>query len=214
MNKSYWTGFLSGTTVIALGMVVVLAGSGFQGANMKLGIVDSERVFQGIEISRNYQETQKNLITERQNILAFLDTHRVMKKDDIEKFKTLSLKATKTDAEKAELEKIKTSAANAKKRFDELQFKSSPTDADLKEFNTLKDMQAEAPEVLQKIANEFQREIEQSQSENAKTAFEVYKAAVADVGKKQGFTVIFDSKVVPYAANDSTDEVIKSSTKK
>ena len=41
MNRTYWTGFLSGTTIVALGMVAVLAGSGFQGANQKIGVIDS-----------------------------------------------------------------------------------------------------------------------------------------------------------------------------
>jgi hypothetical protein len=43
MNKSYWTGFLSGITILSLGSVALLLSSGFQGASMKIGNVDGHR---------------------------------------------------------------------------------------------------------------------------------------------------------------------------
>jgi Skp family chaperone for outer membrane proteins len=214
MNKSYWTGFLTGTTVLAVGALTLLVSSGFQGASIKFGNVDANKVVQGIEAAKGYGEAQKNALAERQNILTFLDTNRLMKKEDIEKFKTLSLKVGKTDAEKAELEKVKTAAIDAKKKFEELQFKTNPTDAELKLLSELQNRQAATPEIAQKMVQEFQREMQQLQEENMRTIQDSYRSAIQEVGKKQGFTILFDANVAPFAVNDATDDVVKAAAKK
>jgi Skp family chaperone for outer membrane proteins len=215
MNKSsYWTGFLSGTTVLALGMVVMLAGSGFQGASLKIGNVNEEKVMIAIDTTKGFSEASKNAYTERSNILAFLEANRLLKEEDINTFKALSLKPIKTDAEKASLEKIKTTAAEAKKKFEDLQFKPTPTDAELKMLDDFRNRQAKSAEIGSKLVNEFQAEIAQIQKDNQKAMIDAYNAAVADVGKKQGYSIIMSANAAPYSANDATEEVAKAATKK
>lgn len=214
MNKSFLTGFLSGTTVLALGMVTLLASSGFQGTNQKIGVIDSTQVALEIARAKNFSEDEKNFKADRENILQFLDRYRVMKKEDAEKFKNLSLKANKTDAEKSELEKVKTAAQDALKKFKDLELKSSPSADELKALDDYRNRQNEMAEFGQALVKAFQDDIRGLQEKNQGAIFEAYKAGVSEVGKKQGYTLVMDKNVAPFGANDITDEVSKVAQKK
>ena len=214
MNKSYLTGFLSGTSVVALGMVVVLLGSGFQGASAKTGVVDAIKVMEAVETSRNYREEEKNYFVERENALQYLSQNRMMKKEEAEKFWALTLKATKTDAEKAELEKVKNAAAEAKKKFNDLQVKANPTDADLKLLDEYRNRQADIGEYAKKIVEETQNDMKDLRQKHINSLQDAFQSAIQEIGKRDGYGVIFDKNVVPFAANDVTDAVAKIATKK
>ena len=214
MNKSYWTGFLSGTTILALGMTAVLAGSGFQGASQKIGVIDSNKVIQDVATAKNLVEEEKNLRTDRETVVQFLDRYRVMKKEDADRFKALSLKAGKTDAEKAELEKIKTNAQDAQKKFKDLELKSSPTADELKSLDDYRNRQNEMTDYLQNLVKDFQTDLGQIHDKNQNTVLDAFRAGLSDVGKKQGYTVVFDKNLAPYGANDMTDDVTAASKKK
>ncbi|MBI1332369.1 MAG: OmpH family outer membrane protein [Armatimonadetes bacterium] len=214
MNKTYWTGFLSGTTVLALGMTAILAGSGFQGANQKIGVVDSNDVIQKVAVAKNLIETEKNLRTDRETVVQFLDRYRIMKKEDADKFKTLTIKPNKTDADKAELEKIKAGAEDSLKKFKDLQLKSSPTADELKALDDFRNRQSEMSDYLQSLVNDFKQELQDIHDKNQNDLLEAFKAGLADVGKKQGYTLVMDKNVAPYGANDLTDEVSKAAAKK
>ena len=214
MNKTYWTGFLSGTTILALGMTAVLAGSGFQGASQKIGVIDSNQVIQAVALAKNLVEDEKNLRTDRETVVQFLDRYRIMKKEDADRFKNLSIKATKTDAEKAELEKIKNAATDAQKKFKDLELKSSPTADELKALDDFRNRQNEMQDYLQNLVKDFQTELATIHDKNQETVYLAFKTGLGDIGKKQGYTVVFDKNVAPYGANDLTDEVSKASAKK
>ncbi|HLO97897.1 MAG TPA: hypothetical protein VK171_04815 [Fimbriimonas sp.] len=214
MNKTFINGFLTGTSVVALGLVALLMGSGFQGASQKIGVIDSGQVASAISTAKNLREDEENFKTARQNVLEFLDRYRVMKREDAIKFKTLSLKANITDAEKAELEKVKTAAMDAQKKFKDLELKSSPTAEELKQLDDFRNRTAEMVEIGGTAVKEYEEEIRALKEKNQLTVFEAYKNGVAEVGKKQGFTLVMDKNVAPFGANDISDDVIKVAAKK
>lgn len=214
MNKTYWTGFLSGTTILALGMTAILAGSGFQNNSTKIGVIDSNQVIQAVAVAKNLVEDEKNLRTDRETVVQFLDRYRIMKKEDADRFKNLSIKATKTDAEKGELEKLKTAATEAQRKFKDLELKSSPTADELKALDDYRNRQNDMQEYLQNLVKDFQTELAAIHDKNQATVYEAFKAGLTDYGKKQGYTVVFDKNVAPYGANDLTDDVTKASAKK
>lgn len=214
MNKTFINGFLSGTSVVALGLVALLLGSGFQGTNQKIGVIDSGQVASAIATAKNLREDEENFKTERQNILEFMDRYRVMKREDAIKFKTLSLKANKTEAEKAELEKVKTAAIEAQKRFKDLELKSSPTADELKLLDDFRNRTAEMVDIGGTTLKEYEEEIRLLKEKNQLTIFEAYKNGVSEIGKKQGFTLILDKNVAPFGANDVSDDVVKAAAKK
>lgn len=213
MNKSYWTGFLSGTTVLALGMTAILAGSGFQGANMKIGIVDTNDVAQQVATNKNLVEQQKNLESDRQAVVDFLQHYPILKKEEADRFKTLQTKATKTDAEKAELEKIKSTAEETLRKLKDLELKSSPTQDELKYMDEYRQRQEAMGPYIQGLVNDFREELTNIRSQNQNLVVKAVTAGIAEVGKKQGYTLLFDKNTAPYAANDVTADVLKASMK-
>jgi Skp family chaperone for outer membrane proteins len=214
MNKTYWTGFLSGTSVLAIGMVALLAGSGFQGANQKIGVIDSNSVMQAIALAKSMVEDEKNLKTDRETVMAFLQKYPVIKKEDAEKFKTLSIKPKKTDAEKADLEKVKNVAQDAVKKFKEIELKSSPSTDELKQLDEFRNRKNEMDEYLQSLYKEFQAELAGIHDKNQGVVYDAFKSGINEVGKKQAYTLVLDKNIAPFGANDITEEVSKASAKK
>jgi Skp family chaperone for outer membrane proteins len=214
MNRTYWTGFLSGTTVLAIGMVAVLAGSGFQGANQKIGVIDSNGVIQQIAVAKNMVEDERNMKSDRETILQFLQRYPIIKKEEAEKFKNLSIKPNKTDADKAELEKLKTTATEAVNKFKALELKSSPSQEELKQLDEYRNRKNDMGEYLQGLVKDFSDEYSSLHEKNQNALFELFKVGLAEVGKKQAFTLVLDKNVAPFGANDITDDVTKAAAKK
>lgn len=214
MNRTYWTGFLSGTTILAIGMVVVLAGSGFQGTNQKIGVIDSNLVTQEVAKAKNMVEDEKNLKNDREVVMSFLQQFPIIKKEEAEKFKNLSIKPVKTDAEKTELEKLKTAAADTVKKFKELELKSSPTQDELKQLDEYRNRKNEMDDYLQGLFKTFQAELVAIHDKNQSIIYEAFRAGVNEIGKKQAFTLVLDKNIAPFGANDITDDVTKSAAKK
>ncbi|MEI7984253.1 MAG: hypothetical protein WCI55_01395 [Armatimonadota bacterium] len=214
MNRTYWTGFLSGTTILAIGMVAVLAGSGFQGANQKIGVIDSNAVMQAVALAKNMVEDEKNLKTDRETVMAFLQRYPIIKKEDAEKFKNLSIKPVKTDPEKAELEKLKLMAQDTVKKFKELELKSSPSQDELKLLDEFRNRKNEMDEYLQGLFKDFQTELAGIHDKNQSIVYEAFKLGVNDIGKKQAFTLVLDKNIAPFGANEITDDVTKAAAKK
>ena len=214
MNRTFWTGFLSGTTILAIGMVAVLASSGFQGNSTKIGVIDSNSVIQQIAIAKNMVEDEKNMKTDRETVMQFLQRYPVIKKEEAEKFKSLSIKANKTEADKSELEKVKGAATEAMNKFKALELKSSPTQDELKQLDEYRNRKNDMDEYLQGLVRDFQTEYTNLHEKDQNVLFELFKAGMAEVGKKQAYTVIFDKNVAPYGANDLTEDVTKTAAKK
>lgn len=209
MKNQYWQGVLTGVTITSLGLVTLLVGSGFQGANMKIGVVDNVMAQDALIKSKNLEEEMVAFRSLRGNAFEFLSRYRLIKKTDAEKFLALSVKATKTEVEKNELEKIKTNVMDAKKKFDDLQLKANPTPEEVKQLDEYRKVQADAQEFLSQMAQDSQNEVTVKQNQLANALRDSYVTILREVGKKQGYSVIFDRNFAPFGANDITDDVVK-----
>ena len=172
MNRTFWTGFLSGTTILAIGMVTVLASSGFQGANQKIGVIDSNSVMQATAIAKNMVEDERNLKTDRETVMQFLQVNPLLKRDDADKFKSLSIKVNKSDGDKGELDKLKTADIDSVRKFKELELKSSPTQDELKLLDEYRNRKNEMNDYLQELFKTFQSELAAIHEKNQITLFE------------------------------------------
>ena len=195
-------------------MTALLAGSGFQNNSTKIGVVDSNAVIQAVAISKNLVEQEKNLRTDRETVVQFLQRYPVMKKEDAEKFKDLTLKATKTDADKSELQRLTTAAQDAQKKFKDLELKSSPTADELKALDDYRNRQNEMGEYLNNLVKDMQKDLADQHDKNQDVVYKAFKAGLEDVGKRQGFTVVLDKNLAPYGANDITNDTTTVATKK
>jgi len=213
MKHNYWKGFGSGIVVAAIGIVTLGGLVGFQATSTKIGVVDNRKVVGSSEIYRKSRETLNNATSIRQSILEFIIANRTMKKEDAQRFRDLTLKNLPTEVEKSELEKIKAGALDGEKRKRELELKNPPSADETKALEEFRNRQAGTGDLLQEWQKEFQQELEQLDAKIGQDLEKTVKDAIQEVGKKQGYSVVYASTVAPYAANDITDEVLKAVNK-
>jgi Skp family chaperone for outer membrane proteins len=195
--------------VIAAALVFALIGMGFQTQTSKIGTVDLERVFNESEYAQQQTKSLQQMGTARQAVFDFIGQNRVVKAEDAVKFRELSMKATTTPAEKAELDRIRKEAATATQRFNELQVKANPTQEEIRqlaEFNQRRDQSAM---LQQRWGSEFGDEIRVEQEKLRQETLRRVKEAVRQVASQQGYTLILVDSVAPYSANDITGEALK-----
>jgi Skp family chaperone for outer membrane proteins len=60
-----------------------------------------------------------------------------------------------------------------------------------------------------KLNQEFTDELQQKQEKMRSDILDRVKAAVAEVSKKQGFSIVLNDEIAPYSANDLTPEALK-----
>ena len=201
LNKLGW--------VAAAAMVGVFAASGFQAADMKVGVVDITKVVEQSDFGKANQQTFGQMKTAREGVLEFVDTYRVLTTEQATRIKDLSIKPTVTAEEKAELERIKAEVMAADKKNKELSTKVNLTPEDralIQEYsNRANSMENQA----QRWLREFTQELQAWADKQKLSSLDRARAALTEVGKAQGFTVIFEVGVAPYGANDLTDAALK-----
>jgi Skp family chaperone for outer membrane proteins len=192
--------------VLAGGIVI----AGFGQATQKTGIVDVEKVFNESTLAKNQSESLRTMGTARQSVLEFLQTYQHMKPEDATKFKELTIKTAALSApEKAELERIKNESQAAEAKYRELVTKASPTPDELKQvedFNRRKDA---VGDLFQQWNTDFRQEVDAKNASLRADVLGKVRQAISKVGREQGYSVIFDANVAPYAANDITDDALK-----
>lgn len=199
-----WTGW-----VVAGLLGCFIAFSGFQAGAEKTGVVDLNRVLSDSEIGKKNEADLRNALALRSGLLDFISTYKVLTTDQANKLRDLTLKPNPTDADKAEIERIKKEVIAADAKRNELLQKANPTEADrlqLQDYNNRSNTMAE---LLARWNQEFQNELDQLESQVRATTVNKAKETVKEVSKAQGFTIVLESTVAPYGANDITDATIK-----
>lgn len=195
--------------VIAAVVAGSMAGSGFQTKTDKYGVVDLAEVFSGSEFAKNQTDSLRNLSTQRQDVLQFLNTYPVFTAEQAQKFRELSVKAQPTSAEKAELEKLKNDVIAQDKKFKDLQLKAQPTPEEIALLREYNDRTQNMVRTIDRWAREFGDELSGMQEKLRKDTLDRVKQAVQEVGQKQGYSIIYVQDIVPYAANNLTGESLK-----
>jgi Skp family chaperone for outer membrane proteins len=201
MNKTGW--------MIAALLLGVFAAVGFQDASNKIGIVDISKVVEMSDFGKANQASFNQMKTAREGVLEFIDTYRVLTVEQATRFRDLSIKPTPTAEEKAELERIKADVMAADKKNKELSVKANLTPEDralIEEYSKrANNMEMTAGRWLREFTNELQGWADKQKL----TSLDRARAAVQEVAKAQGFTVVFEVGVAPYGANDITDAALK-----
>jgi len=195
--------------LVAAAAVGVLAASGFQDTTNKLGVVDVSDVVEQSDYGKKNQEDFNTMKSAREGILEFIDTYRVLTNEQALKLRELSLKANASAAEKAELETLKATIIASDKKSKELAQKAALTP----EERTLMQDYAQRSQTMEQVAQrwfrEFTNEMQQWADKQKATSIQKAREAVAEVGKAGSFTIVFESGVAPYGANDLTQPALK-----
>ena len=195
--------------ITAAALAGVMLGSGFQGGSDKSGVVDIAKVVEMSDFGKQNQDTFQKMKSAREGVLEFIDQYRVLTNEQAMKIRDLSLKETLTAEEKAELERVKGEVMLADKKSKELVTKTNLTP----EERTLMQEYASRSQNMEQTAGrwyqQFTGELETWTNKQKIASIDRARAAIQEVARAQGFTIVFEVGVAPYGANDLSDGTLK-----
>jgi Skp family chaperone for outer membrane proteins len=205
MNK---TRFLQLGWVIAAAFIAVTVAGGFQAAPMKVGVVDISHVVEDSDFGKANQAAFEKMKQQRESLLEFVDTNRVLSPEQADQIKTLWLKPNPTKEELATLETKKAEIGLAAKKSQELATKPnmSPEERTLVEdyARRSQNMEATAQRWYREFTDEMQKWADQQKMQSLAKA----RAAIQEVAKGEAYTVILEVGIAPYGANDISAAVL------
>jgi Skp family chaperone for outer membrane proteins len=200
--------FLQFGWVLAASLIGVVMAGGFQAPTEKVGVVDISKVVENSDFGKSNQEEFAKMKASRENLLEFIDTNRVLTTEQGQRLRDLAIKPTMTPEEKAENDRIRADVVAANKKWTELSTKSSL----LPEERNLLDEYARRSQTMndyaQRLFREFTNDMQGWADKQKLTSIEKARAAIQQVAKAQGYSVVFEVGVAPYGANDLSDAAL------
>lgn len=198
---------------VAAVLLGVMLGSGFQGGAEKFGVVDLRKVILDSKLNKLTTDKIENARKARLAVLTFIRDQRVISASQCARLRELELKDTKTDAEKTELDQLKGTVTNASKELDTLIQKTNPSEAERLRLIELNRLMQESADILSQYQYDFEQDFERIRTDEQNKAIDAAAVAASAVAKSKGFTVVFSSTAVVYAANDLTADAVKEANK-
>lgn len=195
--------------LVAAAVLGVAAGAGFQNADNKIGVVDIASVVERSVLGKKNQSDFAAMKTAREGVLEFIDDHRVLTVEQANKLRELSIKMTRTTAENAELDKLKADIIASDKNAKALSTKQNLTPEERNLMGEYAQRAQTMEATAQRWYREFTQEMQSWADRQKSDSLDKARKAIQDVAKKQGFTIIFESGVAPYGANDISDAALK-----
>ncbi|MCX7800630.1 MAG: OmpH family outer membrane protein [Fimbriimonadales bacterium] len=195
--------------LVAAALAGALFAGGFQGSSEKIGVVDIAKVIGQSNIGKRDQETFNQMKAAREGLLEFIDTYRVLTNEQAQRIKELSLLPNPKPEEKNELERLKAEVRASNARSTELATKTNPTPEDRALMDEFARRSQTMEQVAQRWYREFTNELQQWADKQKAASIEKAKAAIQEVAKSQGFTVVFEAGIAPYGANDLNEAVLR-----
>jgi Skp family chaperone for outer membrane proteins len=197
-----------GWTMVAALVGVVFA-VGFQTATTKIGIVDIAKVMDDSDMGKASQALLTKMNKDRVDILEFMSENRVLTEAQAKRLRELWLKDGRTPAEETEFLKLKTDISADAKRANDLTNK--PTSLTPEEHSLLDDF-ARRSQITQQVGTQFKQDFAQELDKRTDTeqrnVLSKARISVQIVAKAQDFTVVFEARIAPFAANDITQSTL------
>lgn len=187
----------------------ILVGLGFQGSEVKIGVVDISDVVEQSDFGKKNQEDFTNMKTIREGVLEFIDTYRVLTNEQAQRLRELSLKTNATAAEKAELETLKATIKASDAKSKEIAQKQNLTTEERALMQDFAQRSQTMEQVAQRWFREFTNEMQQWADKQKAASIERARASITEVAKSGGYTIVYESGVAPYGVNDLTQAALK-----
>jgi len=202
--------------VVAVALLGILVGGGFQAPSPKFGTADLGKVAEGSDYYKTSQATFDDLVNRRKGVLEFFNQYGVVTSDEAKRIQELSLKTDINTQEKAELDRLKQQVIADDSRKKELSTKS-PSQLTPEERTLMAEFarrEETTKDLIARLSNDFTTEMDTQRNTIQTAAFEKARDAVRQVAKDGGYTLVFSSAAAPFGANDITDDAIKQVNKK
>lgn len=196
------------------GAMATSALSGFQANTApKFATVDTGKVFDGSPLAATNTDALRKANQTRAAILEFISQNPSMDPNDAKKFADLSTKATPVPADTTEIARLRTVAEAATQANRAASTKASPDDTTRTTLAGFSSNAAANRNLVQALAGQYDQDIQALRGELRDKTLTRVRDAVRNIAAKQGYTIVFDSNVAPYCANDLTEEASKAVSK-
>ncbi len=202
LNKFSSLGWL-----VCFALIGLISGSGFQVTTEKTAVVNLEKAINESEQGKKNLAEFDEMKAARNGLLQFIGTNQVVSTEQAQKLRTLWLKIGATEAEKQELERIKADVAGSAKKWQELSGKQNLTPDEKSLLDDFEGRRRAMDSTLQQWYRQFTDEMETWTAGRSKASADKAKAALNNIAKTQGYTLVFGTAVAPFGANDLTQAV-------
>lgn len=196
--------FGSALAVLLLG---ILVGGGFQAPAEKNGVVDINALVDGSNFGKGVRDSVDRMRASREEVLGFIDANRVLTLEQATRLRDLTLKSDRTPAESAELDTLKATVVATNKKWNELATKTLTP-----EERTMQQEFADRAQKMGDLGNQwvraFTNDIDAYVEKQKVEANSRARDAISATAKAQGFTMVYDRSFAPYGANDLTDAAL------
>ena len=198
-----------GLSVLALLATFAVGLVGFQGATEKTGVIDMNKLIVDSEFGKANNAKIQTAAAAREDLLKFIDRYKVLTIDQATKLRDLTLKENPTDKDKQDADAIKKTVVDADKRRNELLAKAEATPDERNQLTDFNNRAALMREMLPQWSEQFNADLGDLQAKLREVTVSRAKEALRDVGKANGYTVILETQVAPFGANDVTEAATK-----
>ena len=198
-------------TVIATVVVIfaIFAITAFQAQTQKFGVCDLSSVANNSKYGKRKMQEIETARSKYFSILTFLRQNPFISRSEAQKFRDLSLNNSLTPAQQKDLDELKAGAQRLREEFERLVNMRNPSESEQRRIQELAIAREEIMQIQNTWGEEFSRTLNDQFEDAKEDVHNKVKAAVRKLGRRDGFSVIFDSNSAPYAANDVTDELLK-----
>ncbi len=198
-------------TVIATVVVIfaIFAITAFQAQTQKFGVCDLSSVANNSKYGKRKMQEIETARSKYFSILTFLRQNPFISRSEAQKFRDLSLNNSLTPAQQKDLDELKAGAQRLREEFERLVNMRNPSESEQRRIQELVIAREEIMQIQNTWGEEFSRTLNDQFEDAKEDVHNKVKAAVRKLGRRDGFSVIFDSNSAPYAANDVTDELLK-----
>ena len=194
----------------------LLASTGFQTPPESMAVVDLQKVVKGSDLYKTKDTEFQAQVAARGDLMKFINDNRVINIDEWQKLRVLALSLKPTDADKAELQKLKDALVAKTKKLNDLIAKPA-AEKKADDVTLMEEYQRQVQQVnasARAMQEGFQTELDGLRDQAAKSVEDQARIAVQAIGKEQGYTIVFDTLAAPYGAHDITADSLTRMNKK
>ncbi len=200
--------FLQFGSVLCAAVAAIALAGGFQAQTEKVGVVDFSKVIEASEYGKAGQVSFTKLKADRETLLQFIDNYRVLTIEQATNIRDLSLKQDRSKEEEAKLESLKADVIAQSKKWQALATKSDMSAEDRALIEDYAKRAQSMGDTMQRWYKDFSNDLTTWSDKQKIEGIAKARAAVQEVAKAQGYSMVFEASVAPYSANDLTDATL------
>ncbi|MBA3726066.1 MAG: OmpH family outer membrane protein, partial [Armatimonadetes bacterium] len=189
--------------------VAAFALSAFQPQTMKFAVVNLADLAEKSKLGMREKKNFDGLRTKYSSLIQFMNTNKVMKREDASKLVEIWRAEKPTPAQTTEMEAIKTAAQKNSDELRTLISKLNPTQEEQTKIREMSSLAQGTEDMLDQLDKLLGQAMQAQASAKQADVLNRARAAVQKVGKRDGYTLVLESNVAPYGATDITDDALK-----